>query len=465
MPILRSMLILRCVTLWFVLGLPLGAENLVVSSANAPLLASCGDAGEVIAQLPQGIPVRLRFAVAGVANRCYSVSAEVDGRRVSGYVLKRDVAGLEEFDRKLRRASAGQAPRHFAAAIHVTPLPAPALKPAGRDAALLAAIRQALEATRLGRPQEALALLDEANAPAEDRDAAILRAQAYLRMTRPSDALAALAPAIRLSPQDADLLGLTGFAHFQRDRGKDAERYLKQSLAVRHNPSFEQLLARVRREGAGTASDGRAYGARFNLRFEGEALPGAKARALVREFEGELNRIQFHLGCPFTGRLPVIIRTAESYRQATGASEWSGGQYDGRIHIAVPPSGQIDAHVRETFSHELVHACLARKGSFPAWLHEGLAQRFSGRTLSPQGRAVLIQLNRAEKLPSLTRLTGGWARLGDREANIAYGLAALAADILYQDLHTDGVRSLLNNPGRVSREAKRLDKRLKETLR
>jgi len=37
---------------------------------------------------------------------------------------------------------------------------------------------------------------------------------------------------------------------------------------------------------------------------------------------------------------------------------------------------------RQVFAHELVHACLANIGSWPAWLHEGLAQKLSGEPVS-----------------------------------------------------------------------------------
>src|SRR5690606_35507526 len=169
-----------------------------------------------------------------------------------------------------------------------------------------------------------------------------------------------------------------GVAAFQQDRIPQARQYLTQSLALEHNPMLEKLFRRIETEASSDQSNEATYGSRFVMRYEGEALLQQAARNLAKSFDGEITRITRRLNCPLNDRLVVIVQALESYRRATGAAEWSGGRYDGRIHIAVPPSGQADEYVRETFAHEFVHACLARKGSWPAWLHEGLAQQFSG---------------------------------------------------------------------------------------
>ena len=467
----RNMSVLRPLIVLFLGVTLLAAEELVVTAEKTPLLGRCGDGGGVVAELPRGAAVRLRFALAGADNRCYSVSSEVDGRRVAGYVSKADVAGLKEFDASLRESTARRSEAGIGSPrpnkrVEVTPAPEPKLQTVGRDAALLDALRRGVETNRNRKPEETLRILDkEAQAPEDDRDAAVLRADAYLQLIRPRDALAAMKTASRNHPDDPDLLGLSGYAYFLQDRLREAERYLKKSLQARHTPSYEHLLKRVQQESAAGTMDGQAYGSRFNMRFEGEALPDATAKSLVKAFEGELNRVQFKLGCSFRDRLPIIVRTRESYRQASNTAAWSGGHFDGRIHIAVPPSGRADEYVLETFSHELVHACLAQKGRFPVWLHEGLAQMLSGRTLSRDEQATLAQLSRDGKLPTFGQLSGGWGRLGTAEAGVAYRYALLAAETLYDTVHDAGVRTLINNPSRVAAEGERLDRRVQERLR
>ena len=251
---------------------------------------------------------------------------------------------------------------------------------------------------------------------------------------------------------------------FQQDRMPQARQYLKQSLAVEANPSLEQLYRRIEREESADAGSSETFGSRFVLRYEGQALPQPAARALAKDFDREITRITSQLGCSMNDRLTVIVQTLDNYRRATGAAEWSGGRYDGRIHIAVPPSGQPDDFVRATFAHELVHACLSRTGQWPSWLHEGLAQELSGRRLGEDERQTLVALRNSAGLPTLDRLTGGWARMGAREAAVAYSLALAAAQILRQDLQDYGLRNLLRQPERLGDVQTQLDGKLKDAF-
>lgn len=459
----------QLICLWIAAAVGSAAEPLVVSRTTA-LTQSCGEGGGALAELQPGQEVRLRFALAGSDNRCYSVSSEVDGKRVAGYVSKSDVQGLDAYEQRLRQSTAArQGPvrtssRTPPAAIVPDP-PLETAEPAGRPAKLLAALRAAIEAQHARRPDQILSILDEAQAPDSDRDVSVLRGQAYLYLTRPSEALEILEPALKRYPDDPDLLGLIGFAYSQQDRPKQAVEYLDRALKVQHNPSYARLRKRMAREAENGDATGRAFGSRFTIRYEGEALPDDKARALVKEFEGEVNRIQFRLGCRTTDRLPVIVRTMEGYQRASGVAQWAGGHYDGRIHIAVPPSGDADAYVRETFAHEFTHACLSRKGVYPLWLHEGLAQHLSGRVTSESGRQTLAAIDREGLLPSLNQLAGSWAGFNDQSAMVAYALAAFAVETLYDERGDAGVRSLINTPKRIPGEAQRLDASIRERLR
>jgi hypothetical protein len=97
-----------------------------------------------------------------------------------------------------------------------------------------------------------------------------------------------------------------------------------------------------------------------------------QARTLVPILDSEFTRVSEALGCRSEERLTAIVQTPEAYRQSTGAAERSGGQFDGRIRVALLEKTPGDL-TRQTFAHEIVHACLAQTGEWPAWLHEGLA--------------------------------------------------------------------------------------------
>ncbi|MCB1019504.1 MAG: tetratricopeptide repeat protein [Acidobacteria bacterium] len=447
------------------LVLPLSARELVVSREGTVLRAACGDEGPPLASLPEGQAVTLRFSFAGADERCYSVRAEIDGRTMNGYVEREALEGIEAVEQSRRDVSSAQLATTAVESIRVEsriPAPAPGAGPVA-PGAMHEKLQAAADAFQAGRAHEVGPLL--AGVPQDNLLAAVLRGSAFLRLTRPGEAQAALDPALRTHPDDPGLLGLAGVAAFQQDRTADAAKLLARSVKLRPNKALSDLLARIQTEQSADQSDDKTYGSRFILRYDGQALPDAAARALARELDGELPTISGRLGCQIQDRLTVVVQTMDDYRSGAGAPGWSGGHYDGRIHVALGSDHRMDARVRETISHELVHACLARRGEWPAWFQEGVAQYVSGRRLDPQDRAALAELNRDGKLPTTGALTGSWARLDPRTAQIAYTTALAAAQVMFQDMQDYGVRNLLSNPSTLPAVAAKLDQRLKDTLR
>ena len=444
---------------------PAFASDLVVSREGEPLRSQCGENGAVLAKLPEGQAVTLRFSVAGADTRCYSVRAEVNGASFSGYMEREALEGIESLEQRRREASAARLAHTAVESIRITPPVAP--PPAGiappPSAADNAALQAAVDAFQAGGTHEVQKLLE--GVPADNLMAAVLRGSALLRLTRAAEAQAAIEPALRAHPDDPGLLGLAGVAAFQQDRAADAARLLERSVKLRPNGALESLLKRIQTERAADQSDDKTYGSRFVLRYDGKALPDTSARSLANELEKELPAVSSRLGCQIRDRITVVVQTMDHYRAGASMPGWSGGHYDGRIHVALGPNHAIDARVRETITHELVHACLARRGEWPAWFQEGVAQFVSGRRLAPQERAALVELNRQGNLPTTRQLSGSWARLDPATAQTAYTTALAAAQVMFQDFQDYGVRNLLANPAGLPEMAKKLDERLRSTLR
>lgn len=159
--------------------------------------------------------------------------------------------------------------------------------------------------------------------------------------------------------------------------------------------------------------------------------------------------------------MTAIVQTREAYRQSTGAAEWSGGQYDGRIRVALLEQTPGE-HTRQTFAHEIVHACLARTGDWPAWLHEGLAQKLAGQAIQPEQRAEVRRMAQSGELPGLEQMGRSWSRLSASHAATAYATALIAIERLYEAYGSSGVRNLLQNPTSLPRLAADIDQRLRE---
>jgi thiol-disulfide isomerase/thioredoxin len=82
------------------------SADLVVSSEQAMLRTQCADGAAEVAALPKGQMVSLRFSLAGADSGCYSVSTDLEGRKVQGFLPKEAVDGADEFEEARREAAA-----------------------------------------------------------------------------------------------------------------------------------------------------------------------------------------------------------------------------------------------------------------------------------------------------------------------------------------------------------------------
>jgi tetratricopeptide (TPR) repeat protein len=295
-------------------------------------------------------------------------------------------------------------------------------------------------------------------------DLALERAAQLLASNQPAQALELLEPAVKRHRNDPNVLLLTGLAAYRSDQLRAAIGYWKESLELAPNETLARVYDRVRREAAADQSGEKLLGMHIALRYEGEALPPDTARAILSTLDEEYSRISAQLGCSSDERIVAIVQSRDAYLRGTGAAEWSGGEYDGRIHIAWTEGKQVGPQMRRALAHELVHACLTGIPSgtspWPAWLQEGLAQKLSGDQLSTASRNQLHQMATARQIPRLEDLHQDWSQLSIENARLAYNLALAAADALYENYSSSGIRNVVNNPQRLPQVAAELDRKL-----
>jgi len=174
----------------------------------------------------------------------------------------------------------------------------------------------------------------------------------------------------------------------------------------------------------------------------------------------EFIRISQTLGCSAEERVIAIVQSREAYRKSTDAVEWSGGQFDGKIRVPVFDPKVMVPSMLQTLAHETAHACLTMLGYWPAWLHEGIAQKLSGESLTAAQMKKIAGLVQQGKLPRLSNLRQDWSRLDANHAAEAYALSLAAVELLWKDSGDDGVRNLLRNPERLPQVTAELDRRL-----
>jgi hypothetical protein len=395
---------------------------MAVRTDQTPLRSGCDSEDSVVASLPAGTPVEVRFRLADGSD-CFKVAATVDGKDVLGYVPASALKGLERYEQE-RSASAS------------------------------------VDVLRALSPVAA----ETKKAVAQTGDPALDRAQQLLESNQPAQALEQVQTALRRHPRDPSVLVLAGLAAYRSDQLSGALDYWKQALDIAPNERLQAVYERVKREADSDHSGEKLIGMHVALRYEGEALPADTARAILATLDGDYARIAAQLGCTSDERIVAIVQSRDAYLRSTGAAEWSGGQYDGRIHIAWTDGAQVGPAMQRALAHELVHACLTSipSGStpWPAWLQEGLAQKLSGDTLSAGMREQLRRTAETHALPKLENLQQNWSRLSTQNALAAYSLALAAADALYDSYANYGIRNILNNPTTLPRITADLDGKL-----
>ncbi len=399
----------------------LAAAAQTVKVDQFPLRSGCGESDAVVARLHAGDPVQVKFALAGEKQPCYVVSATVDGKVVEGNLPADALTGLEEFDRSRRNAApvieSAEAPKA------ATPAPLPAVK---------------------------------SSSPEMDR------AIRLLERNQPEQALEIVQKFLPLFPNNPDLLALAGTAAYKNDNIRLALQYWRESLYIKADPGVERAYKSALLESQNDKSGEKKFGTRFLLRYDGAVADAETASAMVAILEQEFSRVSFQLGCRADERIVTIVQSREAYLKTTGAPGWSGGGYDGKIHIPMLEHGHADARTRQVFAHELVHACLTNIGAWPAWLHEGLAQKLSGEAVQPGTREAIKALVKEGKLPKLAGLGQTWGNKSPAEAQFAYGMALVAVDLFFEHHAGFGIRNLMNSPEALPRITEDLDRRLRE---
>jgi hypothetical protein len=288
---------------------------------------------------------------------------------------------------------------------------------------------------------------------------AVTHASDLIQTSQPAKALETLEPELA-KRKDPNVLALAGVAAWRADDPKRALELWKASLEMQPNPDLERLYKRVERESAADRSSDRIYGLRVMLRYEGQAVQPEIARTMVALLDDEFTRISAQIGCQAQERVVAIAQSAEAFRKSTDAAEWSGGQFDGRIRVPMLEGPVVGPATRRALAHEMVHACLSMLGKWPAWLQEGLAQKYSGDQSEPDARKKLTEMMRAGELPRLSNLRQDWSRMNKRHAWAAYQLALVAIEEFFVSYGEYGVRNLLKNPERLPQIAADLEKRL-----
>lgn len=399
-----------------------------IAMDGAILRGGCTEDDDRLGTLSRGASVEVKYAVAGYRDGCFKVSAEVGGKKIEGFVAANALSDAAALDRERAAASDTDLPKLLQAPLAEI-----------KESVKKAAASGALTVTGHGKAMARAVELLEANANGE--------------------ALAVLQQALESGSKDPDLLALAGIAAYRADQLPVAREYLQKSLDLRPNEPIQQFADRLNKELAADKSKEKIYGGRFILRYDNAALQPAQANQLLQVIESEFSRVASELGCQTAERITTIVQSRDGYLQASGAAEWSGGLFDGtKIRVPVSADTPIGSpRMREVLAHESTHACLGAMGKYPSWLHEGLAQRMTGKQASPGEVTMVRDLLRQKELPRLSKMASGWGGMSAESAQVAYAYALVAVSTLYDHYASYGIPSLLRNPVLLQQVVQRLE--------
>ena len=255
---------------------------------------------------------------------------------------------------------------------------------------------------------------------------------AAFALGRNDAAMSSLKKALELDAsfvQAAALLGTVAYASSDLDL---AIRSMEKAAALApRDARIRQQLEQWRKESALHARFDERAGVRFRVMFE-----GAEQQALGARVHQVLESAYWSIGKTLNSypseTLQVVLYTNKQFQDVTRAPAWAGGEFDGRIRLAVGGALRTPAALDRVVRHELVHAVIQHVAprNVPTWVNEGLASVLESSDRTWVSRV----LARTSEVFPLEDLSEGFAQLGGQDALVAYAESAVAAQILTERL-------------------------------
>jgi len=263
---------------------------------------------------------------------------------------------------------------------------------------------------------------------------------------RDADAKDEFERALALDPKLTQARALLGQMQHRMGDGPGAIRTYELLLdQAPEDRDVQATLDRWKREAELHDRMQQAIGSHFTVSFEGpaEAELAAETLAILDRAYWRIGQL---LGTYPSDPIPVVLYTAEQFRDITRSPDWAAGSYDGVV-IRVPMRGALDKReeLDRVLSHEFTHALvktLASRG-VPTWLNEGLATALETGNL---GWAEEQMQHVTGRVP-LRALQNGFGRLTGDQAQIAYAASALAARRLLEEAGGQAITNLLRDLG------------------
>lgn len=186
---------------------------------------------------------------------------------------------------------------------------------------------------------------------------------------------AALEETRRLFPDYPKSYHYLGFLYYSNDELDKAIAMWTRRLELEDDAWTRAMLDKAKREQAVSAEFTDKSSNDFVLKFLGDEKTAGSADAILSELEDARAAVGSDLGYFPQRRTIVLLYTNEDFKRATGAHDWVGGLYDGKIRLQVRDLERQRKNVRSTIRHEYTHRVLDEMApGIPVWLNEGIAE-------------------------------------------------------------------------------------------
>jgi hypothetical protein len=245
-------------------------------------------------------------------------------------------------------------------------------------------------------------------------------------------AISSLKKALQYDSRFVQAAALLGQVAYERGDLDLAIRSMEKAVSLApHDKLRSEQLARWKREASVHDGLEERTGLRFRILFEGTAQQPVADR-VSRVLDTAYWQVGRVLNSYPSETITVLLYTGRQFQDITRAPVWAGGEFDGRIRVAVGGALRTPEALDRVMVHEFVHAAIAALAprGVPAWVHEGLASVLE----SPDQRWVARSLGSTKFRLTLKQIAGGFDHLHEAVVPVAYAESAVAGGLLIERL-------------------------------
>jgi hypothetical protein len=213
-----------------------------------------------------------------------------------------------------------------------------------------------------------------------------------IALDRDGNALPVVLEGLVRQPDQALYHELLGDLRYRADRLDEALRAWRTAMDLAPRPALQSKIDQLEQEQGAASLTDTIFSSNFQVVHDGK-VDGAMAGEVIAYLESSLNDLSRRFGHNPARPITVVLYSDRQFRAATGAADWVGGLYDGKVRVPLGGLNRLNPVAEKLLTHELSHALIHSRssGHCPRWLHEGMAQLLEGSSLlrSEQQEVVL----------------------------------------------------------------------------